>query len=61
MEFTLLVWACPVDISRHVMDHLSHQVGSEEALNLVMPFLEKIAARDKMGRPCVTKVGTPWE
>lgn len=43
MGFTLLVWACPVDISRHVMDHLSHRVGSEEALNLVMPFLEKIA------------------
>ncbi len=31
--------------------------GSEEALNLVMPFLEKIAARDKQGRPCVTRVG----
>jgi 6-phosphogluconate dehydrogenase len=31
--------------------------GSEEALNLVMPFLEKIAAKDKHGRPCVTKVG----
>ncbi len=31
--------------------------GSEEALTLVMPFLEKIAARDKQGRPCVTQVG----
>lgn len=31
--------------------------GSEEALNIIMPFLEKIAARDKLNRPCVTKVG----
>ena len=31
--------------------------GSEEALNLVMPFLDRIAARDNHGRPCVTKVG----
>jgi 6-phosphogluconate dehydrogenase len=31
--------------------------GSNEALDLVMPFLKKVAAKDKHGRPCVTKVG----
>lgn len=31
--------------------------GSEEALDLVFPFLQKIAAKDKDGRPCVAKLG----
>jgi 6-phosphogluconate dehydrogenase len=31
--------------------------GSLEALDLVMPFLEKVAAKDKQGRPCVKKLG----
>lgn len=31
--------------------------GSEDALNQVMPFLKKVAAKDKHGRPCVSKVG----
>ena len=31
--------------------------GSQEALEQVMPFLEKVAAKDKQGRPCVKKLG----
>lgn len=31
--------------------------GSSEALDLVFPFLEKIAARDDKNRPCVVKLG----
>lgn len=31
--------------------------GSPEALSLVLPFLEKMAARDQRGRPCVVPVG----
>lgn len=31
--------------------------GSEEALDVVMPFLEKIAAKDRYGRTCLAKVG----
>jgi 6-phosphogluconate dehydrogenase len=31
--------------------------GSPEALEQVMPFLEKVAAKDKQGRPCVKKLG----
>jgi 6-phosphogluconate dehydrogenase len=31
--------------------------GSPEALHQVMPFLEKVAAKDKQGRPCVKKLG----
>ena len=31
--------------------------GSKEALDLVMPFLKKVAARDKQGRPCTAEVG----
>lgn len=31
--------------------------GSPEALKQVMPFLEKVAAKDKQGRPCVKKLG----
>jgi 6-phosphogluconate dehydrogenase len=30
---------------------------SREALELVMPFLEKVAAKDKQGRPCVKPLG----
>lgn len=31
--------------------------GSLEALGQVMPFLQKVAAKDKQGRPCVKKLG----
>ncbi|KAL1864049.1 hypothetical protein VTK73DRAFT_6251 [Phialemonium thermophilum] len=31
--------------------------GNDEALDLIMPFLQKIAAKDKNGRPCVAKIG----
>ena len=31
--------------------------GDEKGLELVMPFLEKIAARDNKGNPCVAKIG----
>ena len=31
--------------------------GDDEGLELVMPFLQKIAAKDSKGRPCVAKVG----
>jgi 6-phosphogluconate dehydrogenase len=31
--------------------------GSREALELVMPFLEKVAAKDKQGTPCVKPLG----
>ncbi|PKS08545.1 hypothetical protein jhhlp_004931 [Lomentospora prolificans] len=31
--------------------------GSKEALDLVFPFLQKIAAKDKDGNPCVAKLG----
>lgn len=31
--------------------------GSSEALDKVMPFLRKVAAKDKQGRPCTTKIG----
>jgi predicted metalloenzyme YecM len=29
---------------------------SWETLELVMPFLEKVAAKDKQGRPCVKAI-----
>lgn len=31
--------------------------GDGEALDMMMPFLEKVAAKDKYDRPCTTKVG----
>jgi 6-phosphogluconate dehydrogenase len=31
--------------------------GDDKALDLIMPFLEKIAAKDAKGIPCVAKVG----
>jgi 6-phosphogluconate dehydrogenase len=31
--------------------------GSQKALELVMPFLEKVAAKEKQGRPCVKPLG----
>ena len=31
--------------------------GSDGALELVMPFLKTISARDRHGRPCLTRVG----
>jgi 6-phosphogluconate dehydrogenase len=31
--------------------------GSWEALELVMPFLEKVTAKDNQGRPCVKPLG----
>lgn len=31
--------------------------GSREALDLVWPFLSKVAAKDKQGRPCTAKLG----
>jgi 6-phosphogluconate dehydrogenase len=31
--------------------------GHKEALDNVMPFLRKVAAKDKKGRPCTTEVG----
>jgi 6-phosphogluconate dehydrogenase len=31
--------------------------GSDEAVDLIMPFLKKVAAKDEKGRPCVGKVG----
>ncbi|KAL9109798.1 MAG: hypothetical protein Q9227_005667 [Pyrenula ochraceoflavens] len=31
--------------------------GSPEALDKVFPFLQKVAAKDKNGRPCVSKLG----
>lgn len=32
--------------------------GDEKALDLLIPFLKKIAARDDQGRPCVAKIGS---
>ncbi|KIX05348.1 6-phosphogluconate dehydrogenase (decarboxylating) [Rhinocladiella mackenziei CBS 650.93] len=32
--------------------------GDEWALDRLMPLLTKIAAKDELGRPCVTKIGT---
>ncbi|KAL8785490.1 MAG: hypothetical protein Q9213_003316 [Squamulea squamosa] len=32
--------------------------GEEKALNIVMPLLRKVAAKDSQGNPCVCKVGT---
>lgn len=32
--------------------------ADDESLDLVMPMLEKVAAKDKHGRPCVGKAGT---
>lgn len=31
--------------------------GEEAALDLVMPLLEKVAAKDSKGKPCVGRVG----
>jgi 6-phosphogluconate dehydrogenase len=31
--------------------------GSKEALDLAIPFLRKVAAKDKQGRPCTAEVG----
>lgn len=31
--------------------------GNTEALQKVMPFLQRVAAKDKQGRPCVTPIG----
>lgn len=31
--------------------------GDDKALDLIMPFLEKIASKDAKGMPCVGKVG----
>ncbi|KAK5054485.1 hypothetical protein LTR84_001376 [Exophiala bonariae] len=31
--------------------------GNSEALQKVMPFLQRVAAKDKQGRPCVTPIG----
>ncbi len=31
--------------------------GDDKALDIMMPLLEKVAARDAEGRPCVGKVG----
>ncbi|KKY15808.1 putative 6-phosphogluconate dehydrogenase [Phaeomoniella chlamydospora] len=31
--------------------------GDEDALDTLMPLLQKIAAKDKKGNPCVTKIG----
>lgn len=32
--------------------------GQDEALNILLPLLEKVAAKDGKGRPCVGKAGT---
>ena len=32
--------------------------GEETALNLILPLLEKVAARDGRGKPCVAKIGS---
>ena len=32
--------------------------GDERALDLLLPLLKKIAAKDDKGRPCVTKIGS---
>lgn len=32
--------------------------GDDKALDLIMPLLQKIAAKDEQGRPCVTKIGS---
>lgn len=32
--------------------------GDDKALDLLMPLLQKIAAKDDQGRPCVTKIGS---
>jgi len=32
--------------------------GDDETLDLVIPMLQKVAAKDPQGRPCVGKVGT---
>jgi 6-phosphogluconate dehydrogenase len=31
--------------------------GEDKALDIVMPLLEKMAAKDKNGKPCVAKIG----
>lgn len=31
--------------------------GDDKALDLIMPLLQQIAAKDDQGRPCVTKIG----
>jgi 6-phosphogluconate dehydrogenase len=31
--------------------------GQEKALDIVLPLLERIAAKDKQGKPCVARTG----